>query len=304
MPDRISIDPATPMHQAAPLIITTLHEALQEAHAAIMAHHDHEALHDFRVALRRCRAVLREISCVDQDSWQPILQAARGIAQRTNLIRDVDVCRADLLQDPGIASPPGRALLRHLSARKARSMQLVNKELRRVPAELLQPLQHLAQKKLDGPCAHDSFREMALRIIKKRAFALQRSGSKLKPKSAARKYHRVRIQAKRLRYTLENLAPAMEAAILEQLLGPLKKLQNNLGTLQDIAVQGELLDIFAARPRTEDPASVEQFIEARKLHLKQHKDELRREYTGLFQDFMQKARLLQDLADKQHAVPH
>jgi CHAD domain-containing protein len=304
MPDGLSIDPAMPMHQAAPLIIMTLHDALQETHAAIMAHHDDKALHDFRVALRRCRAVLREISCVDQDSWQPILQVARSIAQSTNLMRDVDVCRADLLQYPDITSPPGRALLRHLSARKARSMQLVNKELGRVPTLLLQPLAQLAQKTLTGPCSQDTFGEVALRIIKKRSTVLLRDGSKLKPKSAAWKYHRVRIRAKRLRYTLENLAPAVEGTIPEQLLGPLKKLQNNLGTLQDIAVQGELLDIFAARTRTQDPASVKQFIEARKLHLKQRKHELRQEYTALFQDFMQKARSLQELADEQRTPTH
>ncbi len=283
-----------PMRQVAPLLITALYQALQDTYTAIMTHHDDKALHDFRVALRRTRAVLREMRCVDQDSWQPILQTARRIARSTNLIRDVDVCRADILHDDTMpsSSAPGRALLRHLTARKARAVQLANKQLLLVPEAVLQPLRKLTEKNMAGPCATSSFQEMALRITRKRSAALLRGGSKLKPKSAAKKYHQVRIQAKRLRYTLETMAPAMDSAVLEQLLGSLKKLQNNLGALQDCAVQEELLAVFAARPRTNDPEAVVQFVKMRRQGLRQRRQALRQEFGTLFAQFAQLAHSL------------
>ena len=276
-----------PMGQVAPMLMASLGQALQDTYTALMTHHDDKALHDFRVSLRRTRAVLRELRCVDQDSWQPILQAARRIARSTNLIRDVDVCRADLRHDEPNPSPPGRALLRHLAARKARATQMANKQLLLVPEAVLQPLRSLTEKNLAGPCAADSFQEMALRVTRKRLTALLRRGSKLKPKSAARKYHQVRIQAKRLRYTLETMAPAMDSAILEPLLGSLKKLQNTLGALQDLEVQEELLAAFAARPRTTDAEDMVRFVKLRRQHLHQRKEALRHDFSALFAQFVQ-----------------
>jgi CHAD domain-containing protein len=268
-----------------------------------MTHPSDKALHDFRVALRRCRAVLRELRCVDDESWQSLLQAARDIAQGTNLIRDVDVCRADLLQDNSAAAcEPGRALLRHLAARKARAMQLARRHVHQVPTVLLQPLHQLARKKFTGPCAHKPFQDTATVIIKERACELVQSGSKLKPRSSARKYHRVRIRAKRLRYTLEIFAPALGNDIASPLLGSLRKLQNNLGALQDLAVQADLLQVFAKRHPGHENDAIHVFIKHRRQLLQQRKLLLRQEFAELFPAFATQIRSFPLLAqDKEEA---
>jgi CHAD domain-containing protein len=292
------------MDQAAPVLIGTLADALQQTHTTLMTHPSDKALHDFRVALRRCRAVLRELRCVDDESWQSLLQAARDIAQETNLIRDVDVCRADLLQDDSAACEPGRALLRHLAARKARAMQLARRQLHQVPMILLQPLHQLAQKKFTGPCAHQSFQDTAAVIIKERACELVQSGSKLKPRSSARKYHRVRIRAKRLRYTLEIFAPALGNDISSPLLGSLKKLQNNLGVLQDLAVQADLLEAFAKRHPGHENDAIHVFIKHRRQRLQQRKLLLRQEFAELFPAFVTQIRSFPLLAQGKEEAEH
>jgi CHAD domain-containing protein len=62
-------------------------------------------------------------------------------------------------------------------------------------------------------------------------------GAKLDQNSSDEAYHKVRIEAKKFRYSLELFSSTMEADSHQKLLQALKKIQNLLGEHQDLTVE-------------------------------------------------------------------
>ena len=234
-----------PADETARLITLRLLADVATARMRLAQPDDPEALHDFRVALRRLRTSVR--------AWRPQLADAvtkrtrrrlRALARATGRSRDLEVHlawvrgRATGLREYQRAGAGW--LLARMEARKARADQRLDRRLAadfariegrlraglstvRVTVVPPLPAPHAAMgAAVLGRLVGELGVELASRLVAVRSIADQVEA------------HQARIAGKRLRYVLEPVAARIEGA--PALIGRLKALQEGLGRLHDAHV--------------------------------------------------------------------
>lgn len=223
-------------------------EHLEDASAAaarLADPSDREALHDFRVALRRLRSWLRAYDAQLGPSVGPRIQRRlRKLARLTGPARDAEVQLAWLERLSADAAPAHEAGLRWLAAELERRR---DEAYSRVRADVARRFAKLEPKLRDRLSTYEQtvrvgqrpsearFAEVAARAIAAQLEALVEPLGALASADDDAPAHRARIAGKRLRYLLEPLRDQHEEArpIVEQLAW----LQDRLGELNDL---GEL----------------------------------------------------------------
>ena len=202
---------------------------------------DTEALHDFRVSLRRLKSLLRAYRRHLRGSASKRLQArVKTVAGSTNVARDAEVQiewltkEGDKLGEPGVSG--ANYLIAVLGARQATTP--TPETLRRA----FRPLRRDLTKALSRLCLVDehsssNFVRATGRLIQEHADALKASLTAARSAEDADLLHRARIEAKRLRYILEPLQNELDDA--RPLIKRMKSLQDCLGELQDTRVMTE-----------------------------------------------------------------
>lgn len=201
-----------------------------------------EALHQFRVALRRLRTFLR-----GYDPYLPLTKkmraALRRIAKRTNAARDLEVSISWLKRQRRDLNARERIGLQLLLAELERERdkaylgirERVLKEWRPIAKEIGRLLRATGK---DEPTMQ-SFAQASAELASEHNYRLEMSLSRLERRQNQKAAHRARIRGKRLRYLLEpicHMAPGVQGA-----LAALKRLQDDLGSLNDSAVLLEQL---------------------------------------------------------------
>jgi CHAD domain-containing protein len=191
---------------------------------------DADAVHDLRVALRRCRTMADALSEVNPDpGWRKLKKASKSLFQDLGNLRDCQVERDWVKQLGGSGDVFRRHLLKQLSEKEKRLKleaaialgKFERKEWRRATRKLEEKaqffppesvvFQRLAQARLaEGVELFDRARRSRSRVA----------------------WHRLRIGLKRFRYTLENFLPKRYEAWQDEL----KSLQNLLGDVHDLDV--------------------------------------------------------------------
>jgi CHAD domain-containing protein len=200
-----------------------------------------EPLHDFRVATRRLRALLRAARPGLDERWAEGLRTELGwLAGETGAARDLDVLVEELLpRVDGLGdadSEAGANLLDSLAADRAAARERVLAALAspryfalvdRLVAEAGRP--RLAGSELRiGPLVSGEYRRMRKRV--------RRAGAE--PDDAA--MHKLRIAGKRVRYAAE-LAALPDDRHGQAFIRAAKDLQDVLGAHQDAVVSEERL---------------------------------------------------------------
>jgi CHAD domain-containing protein len=221
-----------------------------------LAHaHDDEALHDFRVAVRRLRSLLRAFEDdLDGGVRRRDRRALRALVAATNSGRDTEVQLAWL-------------------ARVAKSRDAKRKRGATWLSEYVGDRQRLTGDAFDESCI-DDFADLRKQLTKRFAKAIKRANDDQPTLGAAiathlpshvdallaalrsvhafddeKPAHEARIAAKRLRYLLEPATARIKLAAT--MVERLKTLQDDLGELHDVHVLGHTLrEAIAASPLT------------------------------------------------------
>jgi triphosphatase len=213
---------------------------------------DIEDLHDMRVATRRLRAALSLFA----DALPPGAATAREelgwIGASLGAVRDLDVQLEQLdvwrAEVPAVDRDALAALgaLLHEQRFTARAALLEALDSRRYESFVgrFGRMLRARRARLSGPAAAPS-RAVAPDLIEQRFSRFRKRGNRIGPGSPADDYHAVRIQAKRLRYTLEFLADLYPGGA-KPLVRRLTALQDVLGLHQDADVAIERLRALAA----------------------------------------------------------
>jgi CHAD domain-containing protein len=232
---------ARPAAQSVRLIARSHLDAATEASARLDDPKDLEALHDFRVAIRRLRSTIRAYRPELQGSIRPKLRRGlRDITDESNRVREAEVAldwlrglKPDLTARERVGL---RWLVQRVEDRRASGLEHVRSDVRRsfraagrrlrkglaVYRQVMDP---------DQPETVESFASVARRALLEQAQQLdQLLGSVHAPDDE--EAHRARIAAKRLRYLLEPLVQALPAST--GLVARLKELQDRLGELHDV----------------------------------------------------------------------
>jgi CHAD domain-containing protein len=207
---------------------------------------DTEALHDFRVGLRRLRSCIRAYRGELEDSInRKTRQQLRKLTEDTNAGRDSEVQLHWLYQQTGRLVPEemdGLAwLVGKLEGRKFETLDAVRSNVGRRFSKLASKLRpELRTFRVEVRTGNDqrrSFGQLTGDLIVSYAGALRETLASVGAANDKERAHAARIAAKRLRYLLEPLSRRVPRA--KSLVGPLKQLQDLLGELHDMQVMGD-----------------------------------------------------------------
>jgi CHAD domain-containing protein len=245
----VSVDPsdllARPAAEATRLIALGYLEDASAAATRLEDPEDEEALHDFRVALRRLRSTLRAYRSQLRESARRGSRDRLGsIADATNRSRDADVALAWLRPLASDLTSRERVGLRELIERLERRRENVyGRTITRVRRSFAKTAKRLRKRlgeyrQTVHPAADDGapalFAVVAAAAITEHAAELGRRLEAVRMPDQLDEVHAARIAAKRLRYLLEPLGAAIPdgAALVRQL----RELQDLLGELCDTRV--------------------------------------------------------------------
>jgi len=196
---------------------------------------DTDAVHDLRVAIRRCRSVAAAMGEVDPDpAWTAMRKVARKLFRGLGALRDAQVID-QWVKKLAPETDPVRAHLQtafesNESNLQASVLRLAGKfdqkSWRRLERTLRQRSRLVPIGSLAAECLalerFESARELHAKALRTK-----------KPKP----WHALRIGLKRFRYTVESLLPEHYAAWSDNL----KRLQDMLGEIHDLDVLAEVV---------------------------------------------------------------
>lgn len=242
--------PSMPAGVAMSAVLGRLRRQLLENEQGVRSELDTEFLHDYRVALRRGRTVIRQVRDVlPPDAARALAAELAWLADLTGPVRDLDV---HLLELPGTSAAGDLAPLgAHLTVRRAEAQAgLVEALDSQRYLDLLESWVGIEQPpgspaSAAGPRAGLPVREVIDACIARAYRRVLRRGRAIGPSTAPEALHDLRKRGKELRYLLEcfqHLYPdEARAAVVREL----KALQDNLGEFQDCQVQAAALRSMA-----------------------------------------------------------
>ena len=214
---------------------------------------DDEALHDFRVALRRLRSVIRVYRPYLKGSARKKIQARiKALAASTNAPRDLEVQLEWLSKRASELEPEARNGAVHLAERlRARGGDAPRAEILRKEFD---PIHESLRKSLSRSRLRfdddRSFLAATGDLVAENASRLKASLEAVSSAEDGEGLHRARIEAKRLRYLLEPISAEMPEA--RALVREMKTLQDILGELQDMRVLTQSIEAELERSAVEE----------------------------------------------------
>lgn len=216
---------------------------------------DTEFVHQARVATRRMRSALRLFrDAVPENTGAYLAGELKWLGGMFGMVRDLDVFLLNLSRFEG--------QIKHFPGKKKKALENWIERQRRAPLKALQAalestryrtLQRRLGQFLEGPLparpraplALKPVRDIAPEVIQEKFAAVLTQGDKVLAKPTLKRFHRLRIQMKKLRYATEFMGPAYNGA-LAPFVGRTVEIQDCLGELQDtVFTSGFIQDVLA-----------------------------------------------------------
>jgi CHAD domain-containing protein len=191
---------------------------------------DADAIHDLRVALRRCRTMADALSgTYPSPGWNKLKKTSKKLFHTLGEVRDVQV-EQEWVKKLSPAEDTSRTyLLKALRGREKVRMEEAQKELDEFDRKEWRKLSRKLHTKADiFPVESVVFQRLALTKLNNAVELYQKA--RKKPSCVA--WHRVRIAIKRFRYIVENFLPRHYESWAEDL----KEMQDFLGEVHDLDV--------------------------------------------------------------------
>lgn len=253
----VNLDPAMTAIDAIRLIYRHLLATVRANYRGTIDALDSEFLHDFRVAIRRTRSGLSQMSEILPGGITTKFRQEFGwLGRQSGLTRDLDVFAEAMAAEFGEIRPEHRATLKpfldFLTRERIQEHANLARELRSEPCRrLIEQWESFLESPLPPtelpPSAFEPIAGHAARWIALACRRVLDRGERLKSSSSRVKFHKLRIECKKLRYLLEFFQSLYPPEQINPLIDDLKLLQDNLGEFNDLAVQQESIDTHADR---------------------------------------------------------
>jgi CHAD domain-containing protein len=206
-----------------------------------------DGIHDLRVSTRRLRAALdlwRE--CAPGKRLDRCRKRLKRLGRRLGSVREADV-NIERLADLALGRPSDAIAIEFLAdsvtrERRRRARRLRQEQERSDLPGLSEEIRSELGKCLDSEPEPVSIAAVARRELARRLPALEALLEAALREPSAPALHRLRIELKKFRYSVELCASAYDGRRLPPLVGRLKALQDALGAAQDVRA---LHDVFA-----------------------------------------------------------
>lgn len=241
--------PASLMRQA---------DRLRQLERGVMLGLDDEFLHQYRIALRRSRALADSVAeATGNKSLRNHLSQLKRHAQATSNLRDLHVLLQDL---PTLCGDNAElrtkleawAEVRAAKAQKRLTKRLGSKRYRNSLHSWENELQSRHFRKRVDKLSNKDIRDS----VERRLRGFNRKAEALRPDAPDEDIHRLRKQLKRIRYLMELDAGNWKAA-----LKVLRQRQNLYGRFQDLHAQIELVKAFATQAPEGMPVAADPLLE-------------------------------------------
>lgn len=248
----VALRPAEPAERAVRRILFRLADTLVANVDGTVRDLDTEFLHDLRVATRRTRTCLGQLGPVFPTAViEAFAKEFRWLASTTNSCRDLDVFLAELERRQGSFAPDQAAALSPLIERLRTARTGAHRELAAVlESERFESLMRrwrrvLGRRFIGGESGTAPVFEVAAERTLRAYRRLSSRARHLDPDSPATELHRLRIDAKKLRYLLEFFAGLWDREAAGALVAELKLVQDSLGDYHDAWLQIRRLTALA-----------------------------------------------------------
>ena len=291
---KVPLAPYESTGHALKAVLFSLLKTVEANRDAILAgEEDPERLHQFRVAMRKMRALLGEMADAFDGIWvKEMRQKLKALMRRTGNKRDLDVYLLEipnyLKRVEGKHRPGILALERYLRGKVAEEEAKLQTFLR--SEELMRTLHELrvfatteGSTKLSEAAGRPLILE-AKRALRRRRRKVEKMGRAIDAHAPAHRYHELRIEVKKLRYLMEFFASIFEADAYAVVLKRLKRLQTVLGEHQDLEVQRTHLKEFLKVPELHTPET-RKAIEALRSAMNRMEKEKREQFRHAYTEF-------------------
>jgi inorganic triphosphatase YgiF len=252
----ITLAPDMSTEEAFVDIVNNCLAQLRANEEAVLSTEDDEAIHQFRVALRRLRALMSAYrDLVDDDIQAMISIDLRWLQRQFGPARDLDVLVAETLKpihnrlraQPAFDQLIQTAETARAEARRAAHLAIENP---RYVSMLIQFYRHLhsggwrrasARARLGAPVG-----DFARPLLQSRHKRLIRLGGRYEQLPEP-ELHRLRLLAKKMRYAAEAFHSLFKPKATKKYIGALTAIQDSLGSLNDAFVSRQLLSALAQR---------------------------------------------------------
>ena len=185
-----------------------------------------EALHQFRVGLRRYKAAMATFKkALRKGPVQPMPEVFDGLSTLCGQARDLDVLA-------GRGDPPPALVTARAEARDRVRAAVSSPEFRQLVLAMTEGL--VCSDPADPATDDHGVRHHARRILKRRRRRLEAVGDDITNLDDDAR-HELRIDAKTLRYTAEGFAGLFGEPVTQRYIRNLTRLQDALGVLNDLA---------------------------------------------------------------------
>lgn len=202
--------------------ISELDRARHDLHA--------DAIHDLRVALRRCIAMAGVYKALDPfPAWQEMRQTARNLFKRLGELRDVQVMKEWAEKLANEKDPAGLKLSTALNSRESQLFAGAEESIREFNRKRwLRLRDQLGRRSFLVSPGEEVFLQFALEHWHD-AHEMHRQALRNRSRAS---YHKLRIAIKKFRYIVENFLPDQHKLWAAEL----KELQESLGEFHDLFI--------------------------------------------------------------------
>ncbi len=249
----LNLDADAPVYQSARQLLQFTLSIMQANEEGIKKQIDAEFLHDYRVAIRRTRSILKQLKGVfEPEKTAYFLNLFRELGTRTNELRDQDV---SLLRQasyfnciPPFLYPSLKVFFTDIAAsRKKLHREFCRYLTSNTYQSFLEEWESfVGQESVPDPdhCPNASLstKKVAVESIKKSWKKVIRHGRQVSDETTDIELHALRIDCKKLRYLLEFFSSIFSQKAVAPVVRQLKELQENLGDFVDFSVQMDFLN--------------------------------------------------------------
>jgi CHAD domain-containing protein len=194
-----------------------------------------DPVHDFRVALRRCRSLAEGFSAIDPDPvWRQLRKASKRVQRGMSDLRDVQVLAHWLKPLRLTSGPVGQALASHFKKQERRAKKEARRSLESFPRKRWKRWSRRLPARAELIPVNE--RRLAQLVLEQltRVIDLHERWTK---QPSAETWHELRVTAKRFRYMVESFLPEKS----ESWSAELERAQDLLGEGHDFDVLHDLL---------------------------------------------------------------
>lgn len=249
----VKLQPQQPAYHALTLLLAFQIKILLQNERGLRYDWDVEFLHDFRVAIRRARSLISLFKkTLPAKKLDSLRQDFRLLSEATNPLRDLDVqlLRRPLYHKllPASLHPGLEKLLKAIAHERQkeylRFVRVLNgAAYQRIKKQWLLSLEQDKTEWASRPTGRLPIRQGVAKLVWKKFGHLQKMKQEDWRNADDEALHRMRIETKKLRYLLEFFSSLFPQPEMTHLLEQLRRVQDHLGHLNDLAVQQiKLLD--------------------------------------------------------------